>query len=90
MQPFVNFVRCGTEIISYLGSKNWGMVPDTCKNIDSLYNFKKVIKNGSLRTAHTEFVRFLSEKIGSCEVGWIIMFLSPEAFYLFIFFFYIS
>ena len=37
------------------------MVPDTYEDIDSLYNFKKVIKNGSLKTVHAEFVRFLSK-----------------------------
>ena len=26
LKPLVNFVRCGTESISYLGPKNWGMV----------------------------------------------------------------
>ena len=36
LEPFVNPVRCGTENISYLGPKIWGMVPDTYKNIDSL------------------------------------------------------
>ena len=44
LQPLVNSVRCGTESISYLGPKIWGMVPDTYKNIDSLYNFKRAIK----------------------------------------------
>ena len=44
LQPFVNSVRCGTESISFLGPKILGMLPDTFKNIDSLYNFKKVIK----------------------------------------------
>ena len=44
LQPFVNSVRCVTESISYFGPKIWGMVPDTNKNIDSLYNFKKDIK----------------------------------------------
>ena len=29
LQPFVNSVRCGTESISYLEQKIWGMVPDT-------------------------------------------------------------
>ena len=43
LQPFVNFVCCGTESISYLGPKIWGMVIDTYKNIDSLYNFRNVM-----------------------------------------------
>ena len=46
LQPFVNSVLCGTESISYLGPKICGMVPDNYKNIASLCNFKKVIKNG--------------------------------------------
>ena len=29
LQPSVNSVRCGTETISYLDPKIWGMVPDT-------------------------------------------------------------
>ena len=43
-QPFLNSVCCGSESISYLGPKIWGMVPDSYKNIDRLYNFKKVIR----------------------------------------------
>ena len=43
LQPLVNSVRCGTESISYLGPKIWGMVPDTYKNIEGLHNFKKTI-----------------------------------------------
>ena len=43
LEPFVSSVRCGTESISYLGPMIWSMVPDTYKNIDNLYNFKKVI-----------------------------------------------
>ena len=44
LQPLVNSVRCGTESISYLGLKIWALVPDTYKNIESLYNIKKAIK----------------------------------------------
>ena len=44
LQLFVNSVRCGTGSISYLSPKIRDMVPDTYKSIDSLYNFKKVIK----------------------------------------------
>ena len=43
LPQFVNSVRCGSESITYLGPKIQGMVPDTYKNIDSLYNFKKAI-----------------------------------------------
>ena len=61
LQPLVNSVRCGTESIAYLGPKIWGMVSDTYKIIYSLYNFKKAIKNGRLKTVHAEFARFLSK-----------------------------
>ena len=61
LQPFVNSVRCGTESISYLGPKIWSMVPDTYKNIDSLYNLKRLLKNGSLKTVRAKFVWFLSK-----------------------------
>ena len=44
LQPFVNSVRCGFECISYVGPKIQGMVPDTYKNVESVYNFKKIIK----------------------------------------------
>ena len=44
LKPLVNSVRYETGNISYLGPKIWGMVPDTFKNIESLYNFKKAIK----------------------------------------------
>ena len=42
LQPFVNFAHCGTESISYLSLKTWGMVSDTFKNRDSLYNFNSL------------------------------------------------
>ena len=29
LKSFLNSVRCGTESISYLGPKIWGIVPDT-------------------------------------------------------------
>ena len=61
LQPFVNSVRWGTESTSYLDPKIWGMVPDTYKNIDSLYNFKKVIKKWKPETVRAEFIRFLSK-----------------------------
>ena len=36
LQLFVNSARCGTESISYLGPKIWGMVP-----VYIIYKFKK-------------------------------------------------
>ena len=37
LQPFVNSVHCGTETISYLGTKIWSMIPHIYKNVDGLY-----------------------------------------------------
>ena len=34
LQPFGNYVHCGTKTISYLRPKIWGMIPDTYKNKD--------------------------------------------------------
>ena len=44
LQPFVNSILSGTGSVSYLGPKILGIVPDTYKNIDNVYKFKKVIK----------------------------------------------
>ena len=60
LKPLVNFVRCGTESISYLGPKIWGMVSDTYKNIESITS-KRLLKNGGLKTVDAEFARFLSK-----------------------------
>ena len=40
----LNIVHNGTESISYLGSKIWGIVPDEIKEKSSLSNFKESIK----------------------------------------------
>ena len=44
------------------------MVPDAYKKIDSLYNFKKAVKNGSLKTAHAECEAFVKH-IRFCEIA---------------------
>ena len=36
LQPFANSVCFGTESISYLGPKIWGMVPEAHQNIDKI------------------------------------------------------
>ena len=68
-QPFVNSVRCGTESISYLGPKIWGMVPDTYKNIDSLYNFKKVFKKWKPENCPCRICKVFVKNIGLCEIA---------------------
>ena len=64
LQPLVNSVRCGTESISYLGPKIWGMVPDTYKNIDSLYNFKKAIKKWKAENCPCRICKIFFRNIG--------------------------
>ena len=43
--PFARTLYHGTENISYLGPKIWGIVPDEMKNAISLNSFKTQIKN---------------------------------------------
>ena len=42
--PLLSTVFYGTESISFLGLKIWSLLPKNFKNIDSLENFKKLIK----------------------------------------------
>ena len=70
LQPFVNSVRCGTESISYLVRPNdLGMVPDTYKNINSLYNFKKVIKKFKPENCPCRICKVFVKNIGFCEIA---------------------
>ena len=69
LKPFINYVRCGTESISYLDPKIWGMVPDTYKNIDSLYNFKKVIKKWKPENCSCRICKVFVKNIGFCEIA---------------------
>ena len=66
LQPLVNFVRCGTESISYLGPKIWGMVPDTYNNIDSPCNFKNIIKKWKLENCPCKICKVFVKNIGFC------------------------
>ena len=43
--PLVSRVFHGTESISFFGPKIWSLLPENFKNIDSLENFKILIKN---------------------------------------------
>ena len=42
--PLVSTVFQGTESIFFLGPKIWSLLPENFKNIDSLENFKILIK----------------------------------------------
>ena len=68
LQPFVNSVYRGTKSISYLGPKTWGMVPDTYKNIDSPYKFKKVIKKLKPEDCSCRICKVFVKNIGSYEI----------------------
>ena len=67
LQPYVNSLRYRTETISYLGKKIWGMVPDAYKNIDSLYNFKKVIKKWKPENCPCRICKAFIKNTGFCE-----------------------
>ena len=69
LQPLVSTVHCGTESISYLGPKIWGMVPDTYKNIDSLHNFKKAIKKWKAENCPCKICKIFVKNIGFCETA---------------------
>ena len=69
LQPLVNFVRCGTESIAYLGRKIWGMVPDTYKIIDSLCDFKKAIKKWKIENCPCRICKVFVKNIGFCETA---------------------
>ena len=69
LKTLVNCVRCGTESISYIGPKIWGMVTDTNKNIESLYNFKKAIKKWKVENCPCRFCKIFVKNIGFCEIA---------------------
>ena len=68
LKPLVNSVRCGTEAISYLGPKTWGMVPNTYKNVGSLYNFKKAIKKWNTGNCPCRICKIFVKNIGFCKI----------------------
>ena len=69
LQPLVSSVRCGTESISYVGPKIWDMVPDTYKNIDSQYNFKKVFKKWKTENCPCRICKVFVKTIGFWETA---------------------
>ena len=69
LKPLVNSVQCGTEAISYLGPKIWGMVPDTYKNVESLYNFKKAIKKWKAGNCPCRICNIFVKNIGFREIA---------------------
>ena len=53
------------------------MVPDTHKNIDSLYNFKMVIKKWKSENFPCRICKVFVKKFGFYEIAWVTMFLRP-------------
>ena len=43
LRPLAKSVYHGSESVSFVGPKIWGMLPDNCKNIDNLNTFKKQV-----------------------------------------------
>ena len=39
----IKIVRCGSESLSYLGPRLWNILPDECKKIQSVKDFKAKI-----------------------------------------------
>ena len=71
------------------GPKMWCMVPDTNKNIDILYNFKKTIKKWKAKNCPCRTCKVFVKNIEFCETAGIIIFLMPVVFYILIFLLYI-
>ena len=69
LQSFVNSAPSGNESISYLGRKIWGMVPDTYKNIDSLYNSKMVIQEWKPENCPCRICKAFVKNIGFCGIA---------------------
>ena len=86
LQPFVNYVHCGTRSISYWDPKIWVMVSDTYKNVDSLYNFKKVIKKWKSENCpcriYCQILMFLSKIKGFVKLLELLCFLGQYLFFV--------
>ena len=65
------FVRRGTESILYISPKIWGMVQGTYKNINSLYNLKKVIKKWKPENCPCKICKIFIKNIRFCEIVYI-------------------
>ena len=58
-RPQINTVYHGTESVSNLGPKIWGLVPSNLKDLSDLDKFKKAIKHGKLRIVLVNCATFL-------------------------------
>ena len=48
LQPMAHSVFHGTESLAYLNRKTWGIILEAVKNIDSFFQFKKLMKKWKL------------------------------------------
>ena len=55
----VRTVHYGTETVRHRGPKTWELVPEEIKISKSLSQFKANIKNGNLRVARVDCVKFI-------------------------------
>ena len=55
--PPIHSVYHGSESASYLGPKLWELIPPVIRQIDTLSEFKKAIKNGNLPIVHVGFAK---------------------------------
>ena len=62
--PLVTTVFHGTEGISFFGPKIWSLLPENVENIDSLENFKILIKNWKPVELVLKAMQILHKKCG--------------------------
>ena len=63
--PLVSTVFHGTESTSFFGPKIWSLLPENFKNIDSLENFKILIKKRKPVKLHSKAMQDLHKKCGT-------------------------
>ena len=65
--PRAKTANHGLESFSYIGSKLWGSIQSHMKEIDSINEFKHVIKLGNLICAHADFAKFIYKTLDICS-----------------------
>ena len=59
ISPICTVYQHGSESVSFLGPKICNILPVSTKQQPSLNSLKKSVKNGSHKTAHSDFVKFI-------------------------------
>ena len=65
--PRAKTINHGLKSLSYLSSKLWDSIPSHMKKIDSINEFKHVIKLGNLICAHADFSKFIYKTLDICS-----------------------